>query len=100
MKRESEVVPGYPDLVLPKSMEAAEMLKKRTLTILNNARPSWLTNAHRELDRAVAAAYGWPEKLADHAQSENPDSAAQKAAEEEILKRLFALNQQRAEAGR
>src|SRR4051812_48989044 len=33
-------------------------LKKRTLTNLNG-RPAWLANAHRALDRAVWAAYGW-----------------------------------------
>ena len=32
-------------------------LKKRTLTNLYNARPTWLKLAHRELDRAVLAAY-------------------------------------------
>jgi hypothetical protein len=36
--------------------------------------------AHKELDEAVAAAYGWPADLGD----------------EEILKRLFELNQARA----
>ena len=35
-------------------------LKKRTLTNLYNARPTWLDNAHRKLDAAVFAAYGWP----------------------------------------
>ncbi|MDP2794549.1 MAG: hypothetical protein Q8O25_10805 [Sulfurisoma sp.] len=33
--------------------------KKRTLTNLYNARPAWLANAHKALDAAVAAAYGW-----------------------------------------
>jgi len=33
-------------------------LKKRTLTNLYNARPTWLQNAHEKLDRAVVAAYG------------------------------------------
>jgi hypothetical protein len=37
-------------------------------------------NAHRDLDTAVAAAYGWPANLTD----------------EQILERLFALNQARA----
>ncbi len=100
VKREPEVVPGYPDRVLPKNQSAAEQLKKRTLTNLYNERPTWLAHAHRDLDRAVAAAYGWPETLADRAQPENSDAAARKAAEEEILKRLFDLNQERAKAGR
>ena len=30
---------------------------------LYNERPAWLANAHRELDEAVAAAYGWPYDL-------------------------------------
>ena len=100
VKREPEVVPGYPDRILPKNAAAAEQLTKRTLTNLYNERPTWLAHAHRDLDRAVAAAYGWPEELADRAQPENPDAADRKAAEEEILKRLFDLNQERAKAGR
>ena len=81
---EPEVVPGYPDRVLPVSAEAAAILKKRTLTNLYNERPAWLDMAHRKLDQAVAAAYGWPADLTD----------------DEILERLFALNQERAAAGR
>jgi hypothetical protein len=52
----------------------------RTLTALYNANPAWLQLAHRHLDEAVFAAYGWPPDLDD----------------EEILRRLLALNQQRA----
>ena len=55
-------------------------LKKRTLTNLYNARPTWLDNAHRKLDAAVFAAYGWPADLSD----------------DEILARLLALNLARA----
>jgi hypothetical protein len=51
-------------------------LKKRTLTNLYNARPSWLDNAHAALDQAVFAAYGWPDTLTDA----------------EVLERLLALN--------
>lgn len=80
VKRVPEVVPGYPDRVLPVNDKAAAILKKLTLTNLYNERPTWLVNAHRELDAAVAAAYGWPADLSD----------------DEILKRLFALNQARA----
>jgi type II restriction/modification system DNA methylase subunit YeeA len=40
-------------------------LKKRTLTNLYNARPAWLAEAHRKLDEAVFAAYGWPASLTD-----------------------------------
>ena len=59
-------------------------LKQRTLTKLYNARPAWLAHTHRELDAAVAAAYGW----ADYT-PEMPD--------EDILKRLLVLNLARAE---
>jgi len=82
--RTPEVVPGYPDRLLPKDDDAARALKLRTLTKLYNERPAWLDMAHRDLDAAVAAAYGWPADMAD----------------EEILERLFALNQARAAAGR
>ncbi len=58
-------------------------LKKRTLTNLYNERPAWLRNAHGDLDRAVFAAYGWPE---------DPDALA----DEELLSRLLALNLERA----
>lgn len=81
---EPEVVPGYPDRILPKDEAAAKELKKRTLTNLYNQRPAWLDMAHRRLDEAVAAAYGWPTDLPD----------------DDILARLFALNQERAAAGR
>jgi type II restriction/modification system DNA methylase subunit YeeA len=82
VRRVPEVVPGYPDRVLPVDDKAAAILKKRTLTNLYNERPAWLANAHRELDEAVAAAYGWPADLAD----------------DDILARLLALNQERAAA--
>jgi len=59
-----------------------EKLKNRTLTNLYNQRPEWLANAHRTLDEAVFAAYGWPPNL----------------AKEEILARLLALNHERAAA--
>lgn len=58
-------------------------LKRRTLTNLYNARPAWLVEAHRKLDEAVFAAYGWPATLTDS----------------EVLEHLLALNQQRAAAG-
>jgi type II restriction/modification system DNA methylase subunit YeeA len=40
-------------------------LKKRTLTNLYNERPTWLANAHRKLDEAVFAAYGWEPDMGD-----------------------------------
>ena len=55
-------------------------LRKRTLTNLYNAWPTWLADLHRKLDEAVFAAYGWPKTLADN----------------EILERLLKLNHERA----
>jgi type II restriction/modification system DNA methylase subunit YeeA len=78
--RVPEVVPGYPDRIVPKDDEAAKKLKDRSLTKLYNERPAWLEHLHKRLDEAVAAAYGWPADLSD----------------EEILERLFKLNQERA----
>ena len=76
--RVPEIVPGYPDRLIPKPEHAAE-LKKRTLTNLYNQRPAWLVCTHRVLDEAVAAAYGWPADL----------------TEADILRRLLALNRER-----
>ena len=42
-----------------------EKLKERTLTRLYDAMFDWLANAHRALDNAVFAAYGWPANLTD-----------------------------------
>jgi len=62
---------------------APEDLAKLTLTNLYNKRPKWLENAHRKLDEAVFAAYGWPAALTDA----------------ELLERLLALNRERAAQG-
>jgi type II restriction/modification system DNA methylase subunit YeeA len=62
---EPEVAPGYPDRILPKDAVAAAKLRERTLTKLYNERPQWLDDAHRDLDEAVAAAYGWPAEISD-----------------------------------
>lgn len=83
VKIESEVVPGYPDRILPKDAQAAVTLKTRTLTNLYNQRPQWLADAHRDLDAAVAAAYGWPADI----------------SEEDALAKLLELNLFRAGAG-
>jgi hypothetical protein len=48
----------------PPGLDPAE-LAKRTLTNLYNQRPTWLANAHADLDAAVFAAYGWPADLSD-----------------------------------
>jgi type II restriction/modification system DNA methylase subunit YeeA len=84
VNRVPEVVPGYPDRIVPKDDEAAKHLKDRTLTKLYNERPAWLGHLHKQLDAAVATAYGWPADLSD----------------EQILEHLFKLNQERAAAGR
>ena len=60
-------------------------LKKRTLTNLYNARPTWLANAHARLDRAVWDAYGWPAV-----------EVPAEVEEDVILSRLLALNGERA----
>jgi type II restriction/modification system DNA methylase subunit YeeA len=69
----------YPRLE-PRDADCAAKLKKRTLTNLYNERPAWLDLAHKKLDAAVAAAYGWPADLSD----------------EQILEKLLALNLERA----
>ena len=69
---------GYPLRPIAKAGHEAD-LKKRTLTNLYNQRPAWLDNAHKTLDVAVAQAYGWNDYTPDM-----PD--------EEILRRLLALN--------
>ena len=74
---------GFPKRPVAKPGHEAEV-KKRTLTNLYNARPAWLDMAHKELDEAVAEAYGW----ADY----TPDMS-----DEEILRRLLALNLERAQ---
>ena len=64
-KHEPEVVLGYPDRLLPQNPNAAAALRGRTLTKLYNQSPQWLKDAHAELDRAVSAAYGWPEDISE-----------------------------------
>jgi len=69
----------YPRLE-PRDADCAVKLKDRTLTKLYNERPAWLDLAHKKLDAAVAAAYGFPADLTD----------------EQILEKLLALNLERA----
>ena len=69
-------VAGYPKRPVARNEAAAAQLKARTLTNLYNARPQWLSDAHADLDAAVAAAYGW-------------DAAI---SEEEALANLLAMN--------
>jgi type II restriction/modification system DNA methylase subunit YeeA len=80
VRREPEVVSGFPDRLIPVDERALAELKKRTLTNLYNARPAWLAQAHETLDSAVAAAYGWP-----------PD-----ISEDDALGRLLEINRDRA----
>lgn len=61
------------------NLSYAAELKKRTLTNLYNTRPAWLDNAHKTLDAAVARAYGWSDYTPQ-------------MSDEEILRRLLALN--------
>jgi len=83
-ERLPEVVPlgmtttPYPDRIVPKPGFEKD-LAQRTLTKLYNQRPAWLHAAHEALDQAVAAAYGWTDYTAA-------------MPEEEVLKRLLALN--------
>ena len=56
---------------------------KRTRTNPSNARPTWLDLAHKPLDEAVFAAYGWPSDLSD----------------EDILEKLLALGSLRCATG-
>ena len=89
-ERIPEVVPlgmttsPYPDRIVAKPGFEGEVAK-RTLTNLYNQRPAWLAQAHEALDAAVAAAYGW----ADYSPA---------MADDEILRRLLALNLVRAVA--
>jgi hypothetical protein len=70
----------YPRTI-PRDEASAKELKKRTLTNLYNQRPAWLDLAHKKLDEAVFAAYGWPPDIAD----------------DDLLAKLLALNLERAE---
>jgi len=66
--------------IVPVDDKVRALLAARTLTKLYNQLPTWLTDAHRALDEAVFAAYGWPADLSD----------------EQILRRLLELNRAQA----
>jgi len=86
-------------------------LKKRTLTALYNAREAgqatWLNNLHRDLDRAVLAAYGWSDlaeplfAAEDALRAANPKGDAlgltlsRTEPGQALLGRLLALNLER-----
>jgi type II restriction/modification system DNA methylase subunit YeeA len=75
-----DTIPKSPIRLLPKDAAAAVVLKTRTLTNLYNGRGTpggaWLDSLHRDLDEAVAEAYGWPKTITD----------------DEALEKLLALN--------
>lgn len=75
--------PGWPTRYVPKAGHEIAT-KELTLTKLYNEKPQWLENIQRDLDMAVAAAYGWSDYTADM-----PVDA--------LLARLFKLNLARAE---
>jgi type II restriction/modification system DNA methylase subunit YeeA len=108
----------YPRLE-PKDADCAAKLKKRTLTNLYNERPAWLDLAHKKLDIAVAAAYGWNDfaEIIQHSdigqiydfetggwilldaignQISEAHDKFEKGFAEKILERLLALNLKRA----
>ena len=72
---------GFPARPLAKPGHESD-LKIRTLTNLYNQRPAWLDQAHKTLDAAVAAAYGWSDYTPD-------------MQDTEILARLLKLNHAR-----
>lgn len=88
-------------------------LKHRTLTNLYNARPTWLTLAHLELDRAVLAAYAatdphgdWPEDWADVWQptgagqplpQDHPLAKKRAEVDQAVLANLLRMNLARSE---
>jgi len=90
-QRVPEVVPlgmersPYPDRIVARPGFEA-VVAKRTLTNLYNQRPAWLAQAHDTLDAAVASAYGWADWTAV-------------MGDDEILRRLLAINVQRAADG-
>lgn len=76
----SEVSHEDSQIVKPaKKTSEVSRAPRRTLTNLYNQRPTWLELAHKKLDEAVFAAYGWKSDLSD----------------EEILERLLSLNLER-----
>lgn len=83
-RRIPEVVPmgmktsPYPDRIEAR-LGCETELARRTLTNLYNERPAWLDTAHKNLDEAVATAYGWTDYT-----PAMPDK--------EILSRLLTLN--------
>jgi hypothetical protein len=93
VKRIAEVVPGYPDRIVPVSPKSRLDPQEPHVDQSHNECPVWLDNADRDprtaalrafRGDAALAAYGW---LAH-------------TSEEEALARLLNLNSERAAAGR
>lgn len=74
-KAVDENKPWGPRMV-PVGEEEAVIANGRTMSKLYGDQPEWLVLAHRTLDQAVAALYGWPSDITD----------------EDALKRLLELN--------
>ena len=72
-------VAGYPKRAVATAIAPLKELGRRTLTNLYNERPQWLSDAHAQLDAAVASAYGWNAEISDAS----------------ALQSLFDLNQAR-----
>jgi hypothetical protein len=92
-KTRVETLAGYgiqaticPNISLEDGIKAVRgLLPTLLVPNLYNARTQWLTNAHAELDQGVAEAYGWGDDWRDGILDDD-----------EILRRLFNLNQERA----
>ena len=81
----NQLLPRYPRRPVPRNTQAAEAVKRRTLTRLYDIhpRPGWLADTHEALDTAVASAYGWPTDISD----------------EDVLRGLLELNRERRRGG-
>ncbi len=62
--------PRYTARPVPRSEEAAQQLRKRTLINLYNAHPQWLANGHAALAASLAVAYGWYAEIGEEEASE------------------------------
>jgi hypothetical protein len=76
-RTKEEEVAGFPLRPIPRP-DRDDAVRERTLTNLYNHSPVWLKALHADLDRVVAAAYGWEWPLTD----------------QELILRLFKLNQE------
>ena len=74
----AELHPDFPKQPVPRNDHTAVELKRRTLTRLYNVRPQCLVDAHRQLDAAVADAYGRDVEM----------------SEDETLRKLLELNRE------